>query len=135
VILLSELKKKGAAVDFKGYPKVAKDDIFTFSYTSGTTGEPKGAMISHMNMMATLGGCLPRFCIKTMFVTLSYLPLAHIYERIISVLVAYKQGEYVFFNGDVLKLAEDLAIVRPTFFGSVPRLYNRFYDKLKLAIS
>jgi long-chain acyl-CoA synthetase len=80
--------------------------------------------------MAVLASAAIRFKFKNKMISVSYLPLAHIYERFISVMVAYMKGEYVFFNGDVLKLTEDLAIVRPTFFASVPRLFNRMHDKI-----
>jgi len=64
-------------------------------------------------------------------VHLSYLPMAHIFERLVSYSILLSGGEICMFNGDVLKLKEDLAVVRPTIFASVPRLFNRFYDLIK----
>lgn len=113
--------------------KVTPDDCITFSYTSGTTGPPKGAMISHRNFVSFTAG--EAFNKDTKFssedVILSYLPLPHILEREFDYGILAVGGKIVFFSGDVQKLKDDLAIVKPTVFLSVPRLYSRFYDVLK----
>lgn len=108
------------------------DDIFTICYTSGTTGNPKGVMISHQNMIAGLAP-QSRSSIKlyNSDVHLSYLPLAHIMERIIVHCLTINGSRIGFYQGDVLKLKEDLAELRPTIFVSVPRLYSRFYDVMQ----
>lgn len=138
-----EESKKAAAIGWKllkytdifisdqpdPYPKISYDDIYTFSYTSGTTGNPKGAMISHGNivsMAATLD--YTDLAITEKDVHLSYLPLAHVLERIVVNVFLLKGGCIGFYSGDVQKLKEDLTTLKPTFFVSVPRLYNRFYD-------
>lgn len=64
-------------------------------------------------------------------VHLSYLPLPHLFERTMVVCVLYFGAEINFFGGDLLKLKEDLADVRPTIFGSVPRIYNKFYTAMQ----
>lgn len=64
-------------------------------------------------------------------VVLSYLPLPHILEREFDYSIWHKGGRVVYFSGDVQKLKDDLAIVKPTVFLSVPRLFSRFYDVLK----
>lgn len=63
-------------------------------------------------------------------VHLSYLPLPHLFERALIVSYLYFGSEINFFGGDLLKLKEDLADVRPTVFGSVPRIFNKFYTAM-----
>jgi long-chain acyl-CoA synthetase len=63
-------------------------------------------------------------------VYLSYLPLAHIFERIVQCLLVNRAGQIGFFQGDTNKLTDDLMELKPTVFASVPRLYNRIYDKI-----
>ena len=113
--------------------KVSAEDCLTFSYTSGTTGPPKGAMISHKNFTSFMAA--EKFngdtCITCEDVSLSYLPLPHILEREFDYVMWYKGASIVYFSGDVQKLKDDLSIVRPTIFLSVPRLFSRFYDVLK----
>lgn len=71
------------------YRQVKPEDIYSFSYTSGTTGQAKGAMISHANIVAGLAGANARILIKT-FRYLSYLPMAHVYERFCSNFIVLK---------------------------------------------
>ena len=109
---------------------------FTICYTSGTTGKSKGAVITHKSMIATLAGALETY-LDFIFddVYLSYLPLAHMLERIACHLLINAGARIGFFAGDVMKLKDDLAALRPTIFVSVPRLYSRFYDTIKQTFS
>lgn len=113
--------------------KVEPNDCITFSYTSGTTGPPKGAMISHKNFTSFCAAVAMNkdtgFCSSD--VALSYLPLPHILEREFLYSLFYAGGTIVFYSGDVAKLKDDLALVKPTIFVSVPRLFSRFYDVLQ----
>ena len=119
------------------FPSINYDDIYTFSYTSGTTGNPKGVMISHGNIVSVTA-CLDNTdglnTISEKDTHLSYLPLAHVLERIIVNAFLLKGGAIGFYNGDVQKLKEDLVALKPTFFASVPRLYNRFYDLIHAGV-
>lgn len=105
------------------------DSIFTICYTSGTTGRAKGAMIKHSNMISAMSGLFDmKFVFTPQDVHLSYLPLAHVMERLgihhfLSFGVAIG-----FYQGEILKLKEDLAELKPTLLVSVPRLFNRFYE-------
>ncbi|XP_058769655.1 long chain acyl-CoA synthetase 6, peroxisomal [Vicia villosa] len=103
------------------------DDIATICYTSGTTGTPKGAVLTHQNFIANVAGTSLGEKFNPNDVYISYLPLAHIYERANQVMTVYFGIAVGFFQGDNLKLIEDLAVLRPTIFCSVPRLYNRIY--------
>ena len=109
-------------------PVVVPDDILLFSYTSGTTGKPKGSMCSHANTLATMVAIGISFKLNADDVHISYLPLAHCYELCVYHTMIWFGGEIYCMNGDVTKLALDLMEARPTIFVSVPRLYNRFYD-------
>jgi long-chain acyl-CoA synthetase len=105
------------------------DDIYTICYTSGTTGNPKGVLSTHRNICATLGGCeiLGVICNED-DVHYSYLPLAHVFERMVHLCFATGGGRIGYYQGDITKIKDDLAVLRPTYFASVPRLLNRFYD-------
>lgn len=127
-----QILEKGSQSPKPTPPQVSPNDIACFSYTSGTTGAPKGAMISHQNLISTVAGAEHRLKMVTSNdVYLSYLPLAHVFEKIVCTYVAYKGAQYAIFNGDVLKIKEDLAILKPTFFVSVPRLFNKFHDTIR----
>lgn len=114
------------------YPKVTPDTVFTLGYTSGTTGVPKGAVITHENIISAIAGCEENDCINLMItgnkdIHLSYLPLAHIFERVWAQQLLCQGATIGFFSGNVQKLSEDLQTLKPTCLISVPRLYNRFY--------
>ncbi|KAI9144437.1 hypothetical protein BKA69DRAFT_1112327 [Paraphysoderma sedebokerense] len=106
-------------------------DLATICYTSGTTGEPKGAMLTHENIMAN-SACFYYYGLELTEndVHISYLPLAHIFERAVMTSILSNGGAVGFYRGDVLVLIEDIACLRPTVFPSVPRLFNRIYGKL-----
>ena len=114
---------------------VKPETIFTFSYTSGTTGNPKGALLTHGNFIATIATQdLSGVRMLPTDVHLSYLPLPHVMERLAISLITYGGGCVGFYRGDPLLLKDDLALLRPTIFISVPRLYNKFYDGIKAKI-
>ncbi|GAO17670.1 hypothetical protein UVI_02058570 [Ustilaginoidea virens] len=109
------------------------DDIATINYTSGTTGPPKGVVLTHGNAVAANAAARLGGHVKEGDVHMSYLPLAHIYGRLIDH-IAFSEGASVgFFRGDVLGLVDDLKILKPTGFISVPRLFNRFNSAIRAA--
>jgi long-chain acyl-CoA synthetase len=120
-----------------GFVKVTPDSIYTFSYTSGTTGTPKAAMLTHRNIVCSIGSSNDNEDARILSsdIHLSYLPLAHVMERLFSALIVSSGASIGFFNGDVQKLKDDLAILKPTVFISVPRLFNRFHDAMKSGIN
>lgn len=108
------------------------DDLSTICYTSGTTGRPKGAMLTHGNIVSNVAGVLtlkPDIFTKD-DVCISYLPLAHVFERLVQAGLFVTGGCTGFFRGTVQELFDDIALLQPTIFPSVPRLYNRLYDKV-----
>ena len=118
----------------KNAENLKPETIFTFSYTSGTTGKPKGAMLTHGNLVSVVANGVYALDLSTHDVYLSYLPLAHVLEKIILVTMIYSGCSIGFYSGDVQKLKEDLAILKPTVFVTVPRLLLRFHDVIKSSI-
>ncbi|KAK9691893.1 hypothetical protein RND81_09G226900 [Saponaria officinalis] len=103
------------------------EDIATICYTSGTTGTPKGAVLTHANLIASTAGMSFTIKFNPTDVYMSYLPLAHIYERVNQITSVYYGVAVGFYQGDNLKLMDDMLELRPTIFCSVPRLYNKIY--------
>eukprot|EP00494_Astrolonche_serrata_P031192 UN31461 len=110
------------------------DDLATICYTSGTTGTPKGAMITHNNLLSDAGGLLAATTMYTTDRLTSYLPLAHMYERAMQVNTLHIGASSGFYRGDTLLLLEDFVACEPTVFIGVPRLYNKLYDKVMAQI-
>ncbi|KAL4434742.1 hypothetical protein ABPG74_017162 [Tetrahymena malaccensis] len=127
----SELLVKGSE-NILPLPTLSPNTIFTFSYTSGTTGNPKGAMISHKNILSSVSGHMNS---DVKFVSsdihLSYLPLPHIFERFVNVSCWLVGAQVAFFSGEITKLKDDIAAAKPTILITVPRLLNRFYEAIK----
>ncbi|KAI4368336.1 hypothetical protein MLD38_016904 [Melastoma candidum] len=110
------------------------DDIATICYTSGTTGTPKGAVLTHGSLVASVAGSTMNTKFYPSDVAISYLPLAHIYERANQIMAVHFGIAVGFYQGDNLKLMDDMATLRPTVFASVPRLYNRIYSGIINAV-
>jgi len=137
-VKLGDALAEGAQSETLPTDPVTGDTFYTFSYTSGTTGMPKGVMLTHRNFASNLGGMHRfdgEFEIKEDDVYISYLPLAHVFERVLLLCSMGNAMQYGFFQGDVMKLREDLAVLKPTVMASVPRLYNRFYDVMQQKIN
>ncbi|MFH1091630.1 MAG: AMP-binding protein, partial [Pseudomonadota bacterium] len=111
------------------------DDTAMIIYTSGTTGRPKGAMISHANILAITAAFTGTMEARETDETLSYLPLAHIYENLISVFQAIWTGSTVNFVESMDTLAQNLREVSPTVFASVPRIWEKFASAIEIRMS
>ncbi|CAH1443648.1 unnamed protein product [Lactuca virosa] len=111
------------------------EDIATICYTSGTTGTPKGVVLTHGNLIASVAAMTLSIKFNSTDIYISYLPLAHIYERANQIMLSYCGVAVGFYQGDNLKLMDDLAVLRPTLFCSVPRLYNRIYAGIMNAVN
>jgi len=109
------------------------ESIFTISYTSGTENNSKGAMLSNGNFLAAIASILKvagDFPFSPDDVYMSYLPLAHVFDRL-GVHASLSMGAGIgFFGGVILKIVDDLQLLRPTIFPSVPRLLNKVYDRI-----
>ncbi|GFN86278.1 long-chain-fatty-acid--coa ligase 5 [Plakobranchus ocellatus] len=134
IIEMSEVERLGKENPVAPTPP-KPDDLCMVCYTSGTTGTPKGVMLSHANLIASISGALKvldtvGLALSGEDVLISYLPLAHSYERVIEACLLGVGARIGFFQGDVKKLMDDIKELKPTIFPSVPRLLNRFYDKV-----
>ncbi|KAI9053905.1 hypothetical protein LZ554_002850 [Drepanopeziza brunnea f. sp. 'monogermtubi'] len=109
------------------------EDLITINYTSGTTGNPKGVVLTHANAAAATAAARVTGDTMSSDVLISYLPLAHIYQRVAEHGALSAGASIGYFRGDILGLVEDMKILRPTGFNSVPRLYNRFGSVLRAA--
>lgn len=109
-------------------------DLAALVYTSGTTGKPKGVMLTHRAILANVTGVLQNLCPEPEDVWLSFLPLSHTFERTTTYYTAMGFGNRVAFNRNIGLLADDLKVIRPTIMMSVPRIYEKVYDKIQDAL-
>ncbi|KAH7714877.1 long-chain-fatty-acid--CoA ligase 6-like isoform 5 [Aphelenchoides avenae] len=113
------------------------EDLATICYTSGTTGTPKGVMLTHGNVIAD-GTTLEYFKNVNLDyndVQMSFLPLAHMFERVVQSVVYTEGGRVGFFRGDIRGLPDDIKELRPTILPVVPRVLNRIYDKVMAEVN
>ena len=110
---------------------IGREDVATVVYTSGTTGMPKGAVLTHGNILSNLEGTLESLPVRTEDVFLSFLPLSHIFERTSSQFLALTLGATTYYAESFEKVPENLREVRPTVALSVPRLYEKVYDRVR----
>jgi long-chain acyl-CoA synthetase len=105
--------------------------LATIVYTSGTTGKPKGVMLSHRNILSNAYAGLQVMTVGRDDVFLSFLPLSHTFERTCGYYLTIMSGSTVAFARSVQQLGEDLQTIRPTLLVSVPRIYERVYAAIK----
>lgn len=129
----TEVKKAGQGGDKKALEvrkaAVNAEDLATIIYTSGTTGFPKGVMLSHRNVASNVASSEPRVPCQPGDKALSFLPLCHIYERMLTYLMMYR-GIRIFYAESMETIADNLKEVKPEVFSSVPRLLEKVYDKI-----
>ena len=111
--------------------------LATIVYTSGTTGRPKGVMLSHLNILFDSESLLKQIGIDDPHTLelLSFLPLSHMYERTIGYYVPMMAGAKVTYARSVQQLADDFQTIKPTMIVTVPRIFERFYDKMQQKLS
>uniref|UniRef100_A0A0E0FR88 Long-chain-fatty-acid--CoA ligase n=1 Tax=Oryza nivara TaxID=4536 RepID=A0A0E0FR88_ORYNI len=110
-------------------PTKQKDDICTIMYTSGTTGDPKGVLISNRSIITIISA------LREDDVYISYLPLAHIFDRVLEEVFIHHGASIGFWRGDVKLLVEDIGELKPTIFCAVPRVLDRIYGGLQDKVS
>lgn len=115
---------EAATGDFK---PPAPQDMAAIVYTSGTTGRPKGVMLSHGNVVSNVKAIVARIEADPADVFLSFLPLSHTFERTAGYYYPIATAATVAFSRSTRDLPQDLKVVRPTVLASVPRIYERFY--------
>jgi long-chain acyl-CoA synthetase len=109
--------------------KVEASDLASIVYTSGTTGDPKGAMLTHGNF-ASNTDAMKLVNVGPEDVFLSFLPLSHVFERLGGHFAAYRLGSKVVFARSIDTLMDDLQVAKPTIMMSVPRLYEKMYGRI-----
>ena len=111
-------------------PAIGADDLASIVYTSGTTGRPKGVMLSHNNILSNAyGGSLcDEFLTTDQF--LSFLPLSHMFERTAGYYMPMIAGSTISYARSIEQLAEDLITISPTVLVTVPRIFERVYNKI-----
>lgn len=137
-ISLEDLTARGNSRDASEWEarwsSVTKDDICTFIYTSGTTGPPKGCIISHGNYRAMLDMVNESSVIEPEDVTYLYLPLAHSFALLIQLGSFDLGATLAYWERDPLKILPNLAELKPTYFPSVPRIFEKIYTAATSAI-
>lgn len=114
------------------------ESVVSICYTSGTTGNPKGVLLTHLNLVSNTAA-VAKMLPKSLAITsedshISYLPLAHMFEVVVQLMITQHGGRIGFFRGDVRQLTEDMQALKPTLFATVPRLLNRIYDKVLMGV-
>ena len=107
------------------------NELATIVYTSGTTGRPKGVMLSHRNILWNVHASLSVIPVSGDDHMLSFLPLSHTFERTAGYYLSIVTGAQVSFAQSVAQLADDLVAVKPTILIAVPRIFERIYGRLK----
>ncbi|OKL41179.1 AMP-dependent synthetase/ligase [Pontibacter flavimaris] len=108
---------------------VRPEDTLTIIYTSGTTGNPKGVMLTHDNLMSNVRGTVPYVPVNHTHRALSFLPLCHVFERMLLYLY-FRIGVSIYYAESIEKVADNLKEVQPHLFTTVPRLLEKVYDKI-----
>ena len=109
--------------------KVKGEDLVTIIYTSGTTGNPKGVMLSHNNILSNVDACQPAIPADSNSKVLSFLPVCHIYERMLHYLYMYI-GCSIHFAESMDTIGDNIREVKPDVFTAVPRLIEKVYDRI-----
>uniref|UniRef100_A0A0X3NXW6 long-chain-fatty-acid--CoA ligase n=2 Tax=Schistocephalus solidus TaxID=70667 RepID=A0A0X3NXW6_SCHSO len=114
-----------------------ESELLLICYTSGTTGLPKGVTLTNREILGTIAGMVKQTpeLVSDDAVHLAFLPLAHVYEQLVELLVLYSGGRIGFSLGGLPTLMQDIVALRPTLFVAVPRLLNRLYGAVHSKIS
>ncbi|MGZ3918693.1 MAG: AMP-dependent synthetase/ligase [Bacteroidia bacterium] len=109
--------------------KTTENDLLTILYTSGTTGHPKGVMISHKNMLSNVKACQNFAPFKPEWRALSFLPLNHVYERFLNTLYLF-HGVSIYYAENFETIGDNCREIHPQIFVAVPRILERVLEKI-----
>lgn len=112
------------------YHSIEPDDLASIVYTSGTTGVPKGAMLSHKNFYSNVINTLKAVPMSENDISLSFLPLSHVLERLTGHFMMTKLAATVAYARDTDSIIENLEQIKPTYMTAVPRIFEKLWDKL-----
>jgi long-chain acyl-CoA synthetase len=128
---LAGLRARGRDVDDAALDAriaaVHPDDVATIVYTSGTTGPPKGCMLTHANLLATAELYRDRLTLDAQVSAYMFLPLAHALARVTQIVVLIVGGTIIYWGGDPKRILDELAEASPTHFPSVPRIFEKVH--------
>lgn len=133
-VALADWLPPSAAVEFEVLP-MAPESLATIVYTSGTTGRPKGVMLSHGNILSNVSAASEVVSLHGEDSLLSLLPLSHMFERTCGYYLPLAAGIRVAYCRGIQQIGEDLAYHRPTVMIAVPRVFERFLARLEKALS
>jgi long-chain acyl-CoA synthetase len=108
---------------------VEADDVATIVYTSGTTGPPKGCMLTHRNVLFSMGAYVDHISLRTPATLFMFLPLAHALARLVQMVSLDVGATLAFWSGDSRRLVDDVAAAKPTHFPSVPRIFEKIHTR------
>ena len=111
------------------------DDLAILIYTSGTTGKPKGAMLSHRNILHTLRGLNRAGALDERDERIAFLPLCHVAERVVGSYISLYDGARINFVEHPQTVPENVREIQPTHFGAVPRVWEKFYSAVRIAVA
>lgn len=134
LVALSNWLGSGALPDAAIGPGVSGGALAAIVYTSGTTGKPKGVMLTHHNVLSNILAVMKCVTVRPSDVFLSFLPLSHTFERTVGYYLPIAAGSCVAYVRSVAKIPEDLKSIRPTVLVSVPRIYERSHAALQEAL-
>jgi long-chain acyl-CoA synthetase len=109
---------------------VSSEDLATLVYTSGTTGPPKGCLLTHANLMSTTRMYVESLELQPADVIYQFLPLAHVLARVAQMAVLEVGGQLCFSSGDPSRIVAELAEIEPTHFPAVPRVYEKLHSAI-----
>jgi long-chain acyl-CoA synthetase len=112
---------------------VLPGDLATMIYTSGTTGEPKGAILTHENFVSNVAACSALFDVTGDTSALSFLPLSHVFERMVDYLF-FSRAATITYAESIEKLSESFLEVRPQCFAAVPRVYEKMLMRVQASV-
>lgn len=134
VVSMKDVMKQGSLEPCDFTPP-SPSTLASICYTSGVTGDPKGVMLTHSNLVAMVAGALSsEVNVLPTDVYISYLPLAHMFERFIVETLLASGAAIGFYGGEILNLLDDITTLQPTIFVSVPRVLNKLHDRLMASI-
>ncbi|MFC4766561.1 AMP-dependent synthetase/ligase [Effusibacillus consociatus] len=124
-------KQHAGSISKPDIHSISEEQLATIVHTSGTSGVPKGVMLSHKNIVSNVQAALAYNPVKETDIALSFLPLSHIFERTVGQFALLSSGATIAYSEGIEKILDNLQEVKPTIFATVPRLLEKVYSKIQ----